>query len=115
PGYHLVSVLLHGSSAAVLWLVLGSLCVPGAWMAAAVFALHPVHVESVAWVTELKNVQSGFFYLLALLGFLRWGLADDAEPGAGARSTRRRSSASSAPCSARASPARCPSSSRSSS
>src|SRR5439155_9237381 len=85
PGYHLVSVLLHGSSAAVLWLVLGSLCVPGAWMAAAVFALHPVHVESVAWVTELKNVQSGFFYLLALLGYLRWGLADDAEPAGGRR------------------------------
>jgi len=78
-------VLLHGSSAAVLWLVLGRLCVPGAWMAAAVFALHPVHVESVAWVTELKNVQSGFFYLLALLGYLRWGLADDAEPAGGRR------------------------------
>ena len=84
-GYHLVNVLLHGSSAAVLWLVLGRLCVPGAWMAAAVFALHPVHVESVAWVTELKNVQSGFFYLLALLGYLRWGLADDAEPAGGRR------------------------------
>ncbi len=84
-GYHLVNVLLHGSSAAVLWRVLRRLAVPGAWMAAAVFALHPVQVESVAWVTELKNVQSGFFYLLALLGYLRWGLADDAEPAGGRR------------------------------
>ncbi len=84
-GYHLVNVLLHGVSAAVLWRVLRRLAVPGAWMAAAVFALHPVQVESVAWVTELKNVQSGFFYLLALLGYLRWGLADDAEPAGGRR------------------------------
>ncbi len=79
-GYHLVNVLLHAASVVVLWLVLGRLGVPGAWPAAAVFALHPVHVESVAWVTELKNVQSGLFYLLALLAFLRWAL-----PGEGRR------------------------------
>jgi protein O-mannosyl-transferase len=79
-GYHLVNVLLHVASVLVLWLVLGRLGIPGAWPAAAVFALHPVHVESVAWVTELKNVQSGFFYLVALLAFLRWAL-----PGEGRR------------------------------
>ena len=70
--YHLVNVLLHSACAIVLWRVLLSLQVPGAWLGAALWALHPVEVESVAWITETKNTESGLFFLLSILFFLKW-------------------------------------------
>ncbi len=69
-GYHLANVVLHASSACLVVLIMKRLSLPGAWLAGVVFALHPVHVESVAWISEQKSTLSGFFYLAALLAYV---------------------------------------------
>ena len=71
-GYHLVNILLHVISSCLLWVILRRLDVPGSALAAVAFALHPVHVESVAWITELKNTLSGVFFLASALAYLRF-------------------------------------------
>ena len=70
--YHLLNISFHVASAMLLWRILQVLRVGGAWLGAALWALHPVTVQSVAWVTELKNTQSCVFYLLSILFFLKW-------------------------------------------
>lgn len=70
--YHAFNIALHAINAVLLWKILSRLEARGAWIAAAIWAVHPVNVETVAWITELKNAQSGLFFLLAMLLFMKF-------------------------------------------
>jgi tetratricopeptide (TPR) repeat protein len=80
--YHLENIAFHIAAALLFRALLARLAIPGAWLAAFVFALHPVHVESVAWISERKNVVSLTFYLLTALAFLRFRAVDEEPPAA---------------------------------
>lgn len=85
-GYHFDNIFIHGVNAFLVGLILLSLGIPGAWLVAAIFAIHPVHVESVAWITERKNVLSGLFYLLSFfsyLKFIEFSRSEQVKPAAG--------------------------------
>ncbi len=73
--YHLLNVLLHATGACLFGRLLQRLALPGAWLAALLFALHPVCVESVAWISEQKNTLSIVLYLAAALAYLRFDLS----------------------------------------
>jgi len=73
-GYHLINILLHAANAVMVWLILKRLKVPGAFVAGVIFAVHPMMAESVAWITERKNVLSGLLCLLSLHFYLRYAV-----------------------------------------
>jgi protein O-mannosyl-transferase len=86
-GHHLTNVLLHAATAVLLFLVLRRMTAtlwPAAFVAT-VFAIHPLHVESVAWVTERKDVLSGFFFMLTLLAYVRYVQNQPRVEGRGSR------------------------------
>ena len=76
-GYHLVNLLLHIGCAVLVLKILRFLRIPGAELATIIFALHPVNVETVAWITERKNTLSGVFALAATLSYLKFDESRD--------------------------------------
>lgn len=78
-GYRVVNLLLHAGAAILLWRILRRLKIPGAWAAAAIWAIHPIQAESVCWISECKNVLSGVLALASVYFYLDFaGLRDPA-------------------------------------
>ena len=72
PPFHVMNILIHALDGLLLWMVLRQLKVPGAWLGSLLFAIHPVHAESVAWIAERKNTLSLCFCLLSVSAWLRF-------------------------------------------
>ena len=70
-GYHIVNLVLHIAESLLIWLILRKLSIIGAFLAAVIFVVHPVNVESVAWITQLKDMLALLFFLLSILWYLK--------------------------------------------
>ena len=71
-GYHIVNVFLHLANVLLLWRILQRLAIPGAWLAAALFAVHPTHVEPIAWVIARKDLLAALFSFASILAWIHF-------------------------------------------
>jgi protein O-mannosyl-transferase len=74
-GYRLTNLILHIAEALLIWIILRRLSIPGGFLAGLVFALHPVNVEAVAWISQRKDMLAVLFFLVSILWYLKAGMA----------------------------------------
>jgi tetratricopeptide (TPR) repeat protein len=70
-GYHVTNLILHIVEALLIWTILRKLSIPGAFLAAMIVSVHPVNVESVAWIAQRKNMMAMLFFLMSVLWYLK--------------------------------------------
>jgi tetratricopeptide (TPR) repeat protein len=85
-GYHATNLILHVAEALLIWIVLRKLSIPGAFLAALIFAVHPVNVESVAWIAQRRNIIAMLFFLLSILWYFKASMPTSSVGMAPARS-----------------------------
>jgi protein O-mannosyl-transferase len=73
-GCHITNLILHVVESLLIWIILRRLNIPGAFFAALIFAVHPVNVESVAWISQRKNIMGMLFFLLSILWYIKAGM-----------------------------------------
>ncbi len=81
-GYHATNLILHIFESLLIWVILRRLSITGAFLAGLLFAVHPINVESVAWIAQLRNMTAMLFFLLSILWYLRSCISEGSE-GAG--------------------------------
>ncbi len=93
-GYHVTNLVLHIVESLLIWIILRRMSTAGAFLAAMIFAVHPVNAESVAWIAQRKNLMAMLFFLLSILWYMKgiqWAVDTHAN---GARSAPGRETAS---------------------